>query len=61
MGPEMRPVALHLFIGGAQRDVRPWHCIPLPFAVLCQYNICFLDVYLVSHEGGLSTKRRKPL
>ena len=28
---------------------------------LCPYSICFLDVYLVCHGGGLATKRRQPL
>ena len=28
---------------------------------LCIYNICFLDVYLVCHGGGLTTKRRQLL
>ena len=53
-----------LIIGGAQCDVLPWQCIPLPFDSrfirLCSYAICFLDVYLVCHGGGLTTKHRQP-
>ena len=27
-----------LVIGGAQRDVRPWQCIPLPFGNVCAHT-----------------------
>ena len=50
----LRPVALHLFIGdvqpevhltlvigGAQRDVRPNQCIPLPFGNDCDHTVLF--------------------
>ena len=51
-----------LVIGGAQ-TWRP--SIVIRPSVLRQqlwpYSICFLDVYLVSHGGGLTTKRRQPL
>ena len=47
-----------LVVRGAQRDVRPRQCIPLPFG---PYSICFLYVPLVCNEGGLTTEGRQPL
>ena len=48
-----RPFSTHV-TGGAQRDVWPWQC-------MCPCIICFLDVHLVCHGGGLTTKCRQPL
>ena len=67
----LRPVALHLYIGEVQPDVHSRRCstwrpsIAMHQSALRQrlwpYSICFLDVYLVCHGGGLTTKRRQPL
>ena len=44
-------------IGGAQRDVRPWQCIPLPSGNDCAHTALFPRC----HGGRLTTKRRQPL
>ena len=37
-----------LVIGGAQRDVRPWHCIPLPFGNDCAHILFISSMFTLS-------------
>ena len=37
-----------LVIGGAQRDVRPWQCIPLPFGNDCDHTVFVYLMFILS-------------
>ena len=79
----MRPLPLHLFIGdvqpdvhstlaigGAQLDVRPWQCIPLPFSSDCAHTVFVSSVFtlyvtdvvsqpnIVSHYGQVYNSQK---